>query len=251
MNLFDWAMINYKDNPILNCLLLCSVSLYVRMCFVWFNGKKDCKKIILFFMGLGFLWVLKGSPFAVIENGSMSLHMLILSSLCFLVPPFLLAGLPKKITQRPSRGWSRVFLSLFAILLFLYHIPFIQSLLMSSPFPNNLYEWGLFIFALGAWIPLMSLGDGEKRSPLCLSYKTLSVILILPSCIFLVLYSFFSTETDMFSNMLGICMPKDYRHFVPFPFNTKYDLVLSGFEMFIIHKMGMKGTELLLACLSK
>jgi putative membrane protein len=249
MDLFELTWSIYKGDPILDGLILCSAILYVRLYFLWFYKKNSYMKSISFFIGLGLLFVLKGSPFAIIEKYSMSLHMLNLSCFLFLVPPFLLFGLPDNIIQSRGGTWTVFILILLSILLFLYHIPLIQSLLLANPYSSEIYEWGLFGLALWAWIPLMSPEYWGASGPLSISYKSLSVMFILPSCLFLVLYPLFSKDTGVLTSMAGICMSQGtYSHLLPFPFNTKYDFPISGIGMFFIHKISLKGTKILSDC---
>jgi cytochrome c oxidase assembly factor CtaG len=252
MDLFEFTWSIYKGDPILYGLILCSAIVYVRLYFLWFNNKSSYMKFISFFIGLGLVLVLKGSPFTIMDNYSMSLHMLNLSCFLFLVPPFLLLGLPDNIIHGRKGTWTLFILILFSIFLFLYHIPLIQSLLLDHPYNSEVYEWGLFGLALWAWIPLMVPEYWGVSGPLSISYQSLSVMLILPSCLFLVLYPIFSQETSALASMAGICIsPETYNHLLPYPFNTKYDFPLSGIGMFFIHKISMKGTKILSSFLSK
>lgn len=124
------------------------------------------KKKLSFLFGLFLYYFSFGSPLAMLSHELFSMHMLQMSLLYIVMPPFLLLGLPAWLV-RPALGFqwvSRIgrFLTKPIVILFvfngaisLYHIPQVFDFLMSDMLYHLLSHLVLLALALCMWWPVV------------------------------------------------------------------------------------------------
>ncbi len=214
---------------------------------------------LFFFLGMGLLYFVLGSPLTLISHLSFSLHMIQMSILYFVAPPILLRGIPGPLFQMilknsPYPKLSKVFFSprlalyVFAALFLMYHLPVVLNTFSKNPFIHNGYISFLLLLSFGMWWPIVSpdpnqsLSKGEKKR-----FAVLSGLLLMPACLLFV----FSAVTDGITNPFltrltaHLCLPSQDAslHILPPLFNTKYDQAMAGFLMLGIHKMSLMVTS--------
>lgn len=229
------------------------------LCFVLLYGillKQTTRplKPILFLMSLGLFYVLIGSPITSFIELSFSLHMIQMSILYFIIPPLFLLGIPSDLYKRLfSKVKRKPFLSsthalyLFAILLFLYHVPFIFNAISQFTLYLNGYKVILFTLAFIMWWPLASPCPEERWSPLQLKrYVFKCGILITPACLFFIFTSFIHAESNSFLTQMSahLCIPPNESvNLLPTFFQSKTDQFMAGVCMFGLHKFGLMMTS--------
>lgn len=205
---------------------------------------------ILFISGIIMLYLMIGSPLLSLSYLSFSFHMIQMSIVFFIVPPLILLGLPtfslkhkfllllKKCTMKPLLA-----LIIFAILFLFYHVPFVLTIVNKTEIVKNIYLLVLFILAFMMWSPIASHKNTTKTDQR--RFSKLSSYLIMPACLFFIMSALLQTMNNPFMTDLAVhlCLPVNYSiQFLPFPFNTKYDQIMSGILMISIHKLGIVGT---------
>ncbi|WP_406603749.1 cytochrome c oxidase assembly protein [Neobacillus rhizosphaerae] len=124
------------------------------------------KQPLLFLLSLALLILTTGSPLATLSHLSFSLHMIQMSILFFIIPPLLLLGTPELVFQRfvkiPLIHNMKILcyrplisLCIFAILFFMYHIPFILTIFSENPTIHNGYLLLLFFLSFSIWRPIV------------------------------------------------------------------------------------------------
>ena len=202
---------------VLVCLACCYLFLVQR----YSKAELDNKQVFLFFLGLFLFYFTIGSPFAVISHFSFSLHMIQMSILYFIIPPLLLLGIPENLFMKaldiPKPWWikkckfpPKIALYLFAVLLLLYHLPFILTLLSTASLLQNGYITILFFLSFIMWSPIAS-PDSKRR--LCRQemkrYAMKSGYALMPACLFFIVAAFIGgIENPLFAQLTAhLCMP--------------------------------------------
>jgi putative membrane protein len=213
-------------------------------------------QIISFVGGYVLLVFSVASPFAVISHVSFSLHMVQMSILYFFIPPLLMLGIPEKLFHLPLNiripSWlkkahfpSNVALYTFAVLFFLYHTPVILTFLFGNPVIKSIYLFLLFGLSFSMWKPIAS-PDPLLRLCTCKvkRYTFISAIVITPACLLFIGSAFLENTSNPFLSQLAVhlCSPnlsETFQSVLPWPFNSKYDQVLSGILMMVLHKFSL------------
>ncbi|MDN4608441.1 cytochrome c oxidase assembly protein [Sporosarcina highlanderae] len=234
----------------------CISSVYLH--FVHRFAKAEITRLqpISFFTGFGLLVLVIGSPFATISHLSFSLHMMQMSILYFIIPPLILLGIPEQLVgtlprlKRPRwfnipRIPPNMSLYTFAGLFFLYHTPIILSTLVSIPALKYSYLLILFTLSFGMWHPIASPVPLLRRCTCKLKrYAFISGVAITPACLLFIGTAIlgFTSNPLLLQLVAHLCGPSFTEAFpieLPWPFNTRYDQILSGFLMMGIHKFSL------------
>ena len=205
------------------------------------KGKIQPKQPILFFLGLGLLYVTIGSPISTISHLSFSLHMIQMSMLYFIIPPLLILGIPDSLLPISTRI-NKLFLPpsaalyTFAILFLLYHMPVILAFLSQHSNVHNSYLLVLLYTSFSMWRPIVN--GQDKR------YAMLSGLLLLPACIlFIFNASLGEVNNPLLAQMTAtLCFtPSEFSSFnlLPTSFNTRFDQITAGFLMLGMHKFAL------------
>lgn len=196
-----------------------------------------------------------GSPFAMLSQVSITLHMVQMSLLFFFVPPLLMLGIPVALvdvmtswlrrSKLPSIHLSPIaFLSTFAVVFLFYHTPIILTFLVARPLVHAGFLLLLFLLSFGMWKPLAS-PDPLLRLCSCKMkrYAFLSGVAISPACLFFIASGFLEGATNPLALQLisHLCGPDILESFplLPAPFHTKHDLILAGLFMMVLHKSAL------------
>lgn len=210
--------------------------------------EKKTYQLSIFLIALSLFYIVVGSPLSTISHLSFSLHMIQMSILYFFVPPLLLLGIPKNLTSVLNRKSSVFFLSftalvVFSLLFLTYHFPPMLTIFSQNPFIHNAYTLLLFLLSLLMWHPIASIDPEphfnieQKRR-----YATWNSILIMPACLFFIVYAFMDGMNNPFHSQLTayLCLPPQSSYeILPSPFNTKLDQILAGLIMLGLHKFSI------------
>ncbi|MFC7747428.1 cytochrome c oxidase assembly protein [Lentibacillus kimchii] len=243
--------------PLLGFLCCIAIS-YVFLVKRYTQLKLRNMKPLLFLVGLGLLYITAGSPLADISQLSLSLHMTQMSVLYFLIPPILFLGIPDQLFNHVSQVLKsnrisklffapKIALYVFAALFFMYHLPFVITILSKSAPIHSGYIFVLFLLSLGMWWPIAA-PDSNQR--LCRSemkrYAFLSGIILMPACLWLILLAVIDmgNSSSISQTTAPYCSPSQADSFslLPFPFNTKFDQLMAGIVMLGLHKTGLMVT---------
>lgn len=136
-----------------------------------------------------------GSPLNLLAHELFSMHMLQMSLLYILLPPFLLLGIPAWMLRpllkiqwlrKLGRFFTRplIILFLFNGLLSLYHIPLTFDTIMGNHLYHNLFHFILLIAALLMWWPVVCpIPEKDRVKPLHkLGYIFANGVLLTPVC---------------------------------------------------------------------
>lgn len=187
---------------------------------------------ILFFTSIFLIFLMIGSPLSLISHLSFSFHMIQMSILYFIVPPLLLFGIPIKFKVKVL---SHLALILFAIMFFLYHLPFVLQTLYRFSYLHIGYTVLLFILAILMWWPIVKMND--KR------FAFLSGLLLTPACLLLIINGMMGGITNPFLQglTLSLCLPEhiNLADLLPFQINPRLDQIAGGIVMMALHKFGL------------
>lgn len=251
-----WLMSQWTWNTSWLLLGLISFALY----YLYLLKRYSTIKIyhsqpLLFFFSLALLYVLIGSPLYTISQLTFSTHMIQMSMVYFFVPPAFLLGIPSPIFHhilknpliQKLRTYSfpaKLSLYAFAILFFIYHLPFVLNLLSNHTHILNGYLTLLFILSFSMWWPLVApipelrYSHHEKKQ-----YAYLSGFLLMPACLNFIISAFIggSANPVMIQLAAHLCVPPELLTSDVFssPLPTKYDQFTGGLSMLGMHKLGL------------
>ncbi|ETI67233.1 cytochrome c oxidase assembly protein [Neobacillus vireti] len=212
------------------------------------------KQPLLFFLGLVLLILTAGSPIAVFSHLSTSLHMTQMSMLFFIIPPLLLLGTPEIVFQRIGKLplilnvkiiCYRPLIShfIFALLFFLYHIPFILRIFSEHSSIHNWYLLILFILSFSIWRSITAPSTVHSFNRRKKQYAVLSGILLMPACLLIIFHALLNGENNPFLTQItsNLCLPSHSSGFLflPPPFNTRFDHAMAGILMLALHKLAL------------
>ncbi|WP_339253584.1 cytochrome c oxidase assembly protein [Sporosarcina sp. FSL W8-0480] len=236
--------------------VFCISSLYLL--FIHRYAKEEIARLqpITFLTGLALLELVIGSPFATISHLSFSFHMIQMSILYFIIPPLVLLGIPEQLVdilprlKRPRwlnipRFPTNMPLYTFAGLFFLYHTPIILSTLVSNPALKYCYLFVLFALSFGMWLPIASPVPLLRRCTCKLKrYAFISGIAITPACLLFIGTALLGISSNplllqLVAHLCGPSFATTIPIELPWPVNTRYDQILSGFLMMGMHKFSL------------
>jgi putative membrane protein len=194
--------------------------------FINKKGKHNAslKQKSFFVTGLILIYIGFGSPIDVLAHLLFSVHMLQMSILFMLAPPFILKGLPATMV-RPvieARGIKKVFpvmthplitLIFFNGLFSIYHIPLVFDTVMTNYTLHPIFHGTLLVAAFFMWWPIVCpVPEYDKLSELKkLGYIFADGVLLTPACALIIFSKFtmYGTYTDpqTFATALGYCLP--------------------------------------------
>lgn len=212
------------------------------------------KQPFFFFLGLSLLYLTIGSPLSTISHLFFSSHMVQMSILFFIVPPFLLLGIPDYLFQRIQKIpvikiigklclAPKVALYIFAVLFLMYHLPVVLTVLSESSILHKGYILLLFTLSFSMWWPIASpdakqrICKGQKKR-----YAMLSGMLLLPACSLFIFNGLIGTNNPFLSQLTAdLCIsPKTNPiDLLPFSINTSLDQFMGGVFMLGLHKFGL------------
>lgn len=155
---------------------------------------------LFFYSGIILLYIVKGSPIDLLSHIMMSFHMLQTATLYFIVPIFLIRGIPtpwwEKIVELPVikqivQFFTKplialaVFNSLFAI----YHLPLIFDFTKENQVVHTTTTIVLFITAIFMWWPIVTpIKRMNTLQPLVkMGYLLGSILMISIACALIIL----------------------------------------------------------------
>ncbi|WP_085992857.1 cytochrome c oxidase assembly protein [Oceanobacillus senegalensis] len=177
-------------------------------------------RIIAFLAGILAVYVSLGSPLNIIGRIKFSTHIIQLVLLLLIAPPLLIIGFKMEIIERIRKKAivekiiaiitkPIIAVSLFYVLFYVYHIPFVFNSIRLDLFLNYLAMLVLFIAAILVWIPLIRPNRlfGKRRW----LYGLVHIILFIPYGAILLaanvgLYSLY-TDIDLFMSSIIVCLP--------------------------------------------
>jgi putative membrane protein len=188
------------------------------------NHNASTKQKSFFITGLVVIYIGFGSPIDVLAHLLFSVHMVQMSLLFMVAPPFILKGLPASMV-RPvleQRFIKKVFpflsnplitLIFFNGLFSIYHIPIVFDTVMTNYTLHPIFHGTLLIAAFFMWWPIACpVPEYDKLSELKkLGYIFADGVLLTPACA-LIIFSkatMYGTYTDpqTFATALGYCLP--------------------------------------------
>ncbi|MBO1005687.1 cytochrome c oxidase assembly protein [Pseudogracilibacillus auburnensis] len=245
------------NTPLL-LLLIAIITLYFGF-FIQNKQVTTSLEALFFLTGIVILYLATGSPLLTISYLSFSLHMIQMSLLFFIIPPLILLGIPyhlynhfnkSKLIQAIGKMTipPRLALTLFAIFLLLYHLPFVQAYISQQPILQKCYLTLLFFLSFRMLWPIASPNPALRFSKIEMNkYVLQSGLFIMPACLFFIIGALFEGMSNPFLHQLAthLCMPADANaiYLLPPPFNTKYDQAMAGLLMMALHKFGLMFTH--------
>lgn len=179
------------------------------------------KEKLSFLFGLAIYYFSYGSPLALLSHELFSMHMLQMSLLYIVMPPFLLLGLPGWLFRPLIRiKWIRKvghFLTRPILILFvfngaisLHHIPKIMDFIMTDPLYHFISHLIMLTLALSMWWPVVCpVPELDRVKPLHkLAFIFANGVLLTPVCALIIFADqpLFSTFREM-SNVAPILSP--------------------------------------------
>jgi|SRR5690625_619007 len=196
---------------------------------------------LFFYSSLVLLYAVKGSPVDLLSHIMMSAHMIQMAILYFVIPIFMIRGLPtewiEKVIQLPIiKPIFRFFtipliaLAVFNSMFAMYHIPAIFDFSKSSQVAHISITIILFITAFFMWWPIITpIKKYNTLNPLIkMGYLLGSILMVSIACALIIfakdpLFKAYSSEGAWLQS-LSLCVPGDVL--------TGLSGDLSGAEMF-------------------
>jgi len=196
---------------------------------------------LMFYSALVLLYLVKGAPIDLLSHIMMSAHMIQMAILYFVVPIFIIRGLPTWMIERfihlpVVNPLFKLFthpliaLALFNSLFAIYHLPVIFDFSKSSQIAHTGITIFLFILAIFMWWPIVTpLKAYDKLNPLIkMGYLLGSILIVSIACALMIfatkpLYSAYSSD-GVWIQAMSLCVPSDVL--------TGLTDTLSGAEMF-------------------
>lgn len=181
---------------------------------------------LFFYSGMVLLYLVKGGPVDLLAHIMMTAHMIQMGILCFVIPIFIIRGLPEwvlrwfvslpvikpifKIMTQPILALA-IFNSFFAM----YHIPMIFDFTKSNQTIHIVVTLFLFITAIFMWWPIVNpLKEHDKLSPLLKMGSLLgSIFMVSIACALIIfasdpLFDAYSSQ-GAWVQSLSLCVPAD------------------------------------------
>lgn len=181
---------------------------------------------IFFYTALVLLYIVKGSPVELLSHIMMSGHMVQMAILYFVIPIFMIRGLPvwmiSKFIQSPIVKPIFTFfthpliaLAIFNSMFAMYHLPAIFDFSKASQIAHSSFTIVLFITAIFMWWPIVTpLKSHDRLNPLIkMAYLIGSILIITIACALMIfssesLYKAYSSEGAWIQAM-SLCVPSD------------------------------------------
>lgn len=218
---------------------------------------KSYKQIMLFLVGWWLLYLIIGSPLLAISYLSFSFHMIQMSLLYFIIPPLILLGIPRDMYKRLVNHRfirpltirlisPKAALIIFSILFFMYHLPFVLTIITQQALFQQSFLTLLFFLSFFMWWPISSPDPKARlKSQARKKFVFQSGMYIMPACLMFIVSALLEGASNPFLGEMTahLCLPQDSSiEVLPPPFNTKYDQILAGCFMMGLHKGGLMVT---------
>lgn len=218
-------------SPYFFTFLLCVALLYFLFTGPW-RGRfgavnpPTAKEQWFFYSGIFILYLVKGAPVDLMSHIMMSAHMIQQAFLYFVVPIFMIRGIPVWMIEkfihlpiiRPVFNFFThplIALVTFNSLFAMYHLPAVFDFSKSSQVAHFGITILLFIFAIFMWWPVVTpIKERDKLNPLIkMGYLLGSILIISIACALMIfstksLYSAYSSE-GAWIQALSLCVPGD------------------------------------------
>lgn len=203
--------------------------------------KPTLKQQFMFYFAIVLIYLVKGSPIDLMSHIMMTAHMIQMSILFFVVPIFIIRGLPnwllETIIDLPIvKPIFRIFthpiiaLAIFNSFFTLYHLPVIFDFSKNSQLIHAAINIFLFITVIFMWWPIITpLKAHNKMNPLLkMAYLIASMFIVSIACVLMIfaskpLYVTYTSE-GAWMQALSLCVPTSVL--------TGISSHLSGAEMF-------------------
>jgi putative membrane protein len=170
---------------------------------------------LYFLIGLMIFYFAVGSPLDLLAHELFSMHMLQMTLLFIVMPPFLLLGTPEwffrpllkiKVFKSLLIFFTRPLFILFLFngLMSIYHVPVVFDMLMVKPIYHNLAHLILLITAICMWWPVICpVRELDRVKPLHkLAFIVANGVLLTPACALIMfsdlpLYAMYSKMSEL------------------------------------------------------
>lgn len=179
-----------------------------------------------FYSSMLLLYIVKGAPVDLLAHIMMTAHMIQMGILCFVVPIFIIRGLPKWVLQsfvelpvvKPIfRVMTQpiIALAIFNSFFAMYHIPLVFDFTKSYQAIHISVTLFLFITAIFMWWPIVNpLKEHNKLQPLLkMGYLLGSIFMVSIACALIIfasdpLFAAYSSQGAWIQS-LSLCVPPD------------------------------------------
>lgn len=189
-------------------------------------SKPTINEQIFFYAGIILVYLVKGAPVDLMSHIMMSAHMIQMSILYFVVPIFIIRGLPQwmleKFIELPVvkpifQFFTRpiIALAVFNSFFTVYHLPVIFDFSKETLVAHAAINIFLFITALFMWWPIVTpLKEHNKMAPLLkMGYLLASILMISIACALMIfsttaMYTSYTSD-GAWMQALSLCVPTD------------------------------------------
>lgn len=226
-------------------------------------SKPTLREQLSFYFAIILIYVVKGSPVDLMSHIMMTAHMIQMSILYFVVPIFIIRGLPnwlwEKVIELPVvKPIFRLFthpiiaLILFNSLFAFYHIPAIFDFSKDTKLIHASIITFLFILVIFMWWPIVTpLKAHNKMNPLLkMGYLLASMFIVSIACALMIfaskpLYVTYTSE-GAWMQALSLCVPADVLSGISgslsgpelfSPLTTQQDQQLGGIVMMFLQQI--------------
>lgn len=248
-----YVLVSDEWSGIFLFILVCIAILYSILIKQATNLKLFSPQPLIFFFGLCLAYLIIESPLSTLSHLLFSSHMLFMAVHYFIIPPLLLLGIPHSVyvylNQIKMFSWIRYLriqptlaLYLFSILFFIYHVQMIMQTFTQIPFIHKIYIDLLFYLSINMWYPLVysTIRHVKQKK----SFVRKSSLLLMPACLFFILIGILNETSHLpLQGQLTatLCLPTTDVIRDLLPINAKYDPLIAGILMLVIHKISLMG----------
>lgn len=179
-----------------------------------------------FYSGLLFVYLVKGAPIDLLAHIMMSAHMIQMAILYFVVPIFIIRGLPKWLLRRLIslpivKPLFSIFthpliaLAIFNCLFAMYHLPVVFDFTKSNQLVHSFVTIFFFLTAIFMWWPIVNpLKEHTRLQPLQkMAYLLASIFMVSIACALIIfasepLFESYSSQGAWVQSM-SLCVPAD------------------------------------------
>src|SRR5690625_878479 len=181
---------------------------------------------VFFYLAMLLLYAVKGAPIDLLSHIMMSAHMTQMAILYFVIPIFIIRGIPEwilrsfvdlPIVKQIFSIFTKpiIALAIFNCFFAMYHIPMIFDFTKSNQPVHIAVTLFLFITAVFMWWPIVTpLKEHNKLQPLLkMGYLLVSIFVVAIACALIIfasapLFAAYSSQGDWIQS-LSLCVPPD------------------------------------------
>lgn len=181
---------------------------------------------VFFYLAMLLLYAVKGAPIDLLSHIMMSAHMTQMAILYFVIPIFIIRGIPEWILRslvdlpivKPIFSLFTkpiIALAIFNCFFAMYHIPMIFDFTKSNQPVHIAVTLFLFITAIFMWWPIVTpLKEHNTLQPLLkMGYLLVSIFVVAIACALIIfasapLFAAYSSQGDWIQS-LSLCVPPD------------------------------------------